>query len=50
LSTLSGVDTNHAAWIAIAVTALLRLFAIRFNWTTMSVRDWGRRAGDKPPS
>lgn len=29
-----GVDTNIAAWIAIAVTLLLRILAIRFNWTT----------------
>lgn len=49
LSAFSGIDTNHAAWISIAVTALLRLMAIRFNWTTRSVRDWRRRSDDKPP-
>jgi uncharacterized membrane protein YeiH len=34
-----GMDTDVAAWIAIAVTLLLRLLAIRFNWTT---RAFGR--------
>jgi uncharacterized membrane protein YeiH len=34
-----GVETDTAAWIAIAVTVLLRLLAIRFNWTT---RAFGR--------
>jgi uncharacterized membrane protein YeiH len=33
-----GVDTFQAAWISIFVTALLRLLAIRFNWTTRAVR------------
>jgi uncharacterized membrane protein YeiH len=44
-----GIDTNYSAWIAIAVTLLLRLLAIRFNWATTSVREWRRRAGDRPP-
>ena len=43
-----GVDTNHAAWIAIAVTFLLRLLAIRFGWTTTSLQDWRRRRDDRP--
>jgi len=50
LSYLYGIDTNHAAWISIAATMLLRLLAIRFNWVTTSLREWGRRSGDKPPS
>lgn len=45
-----GVDTNTSAWISIAVTLLLRLAAIRFRWTTTSVRDWGRRRDDKGSS
>ena len=49
LSYMYDIDTNHAAWISIAATMALRLLAIRFNWTTTSLRDWGRRAGDKPP-
>jgi uncharacterized membrane protein YeiH len=35
-----GMDTERAAWIAIFVTIALRLAAIRFNWTTRSLRDW----------
>src|SRR5215510_7597560 len=35
-----GFDTNTSAWISIAVTLLLRLLAIRFNWTTKSLREW----------
>jgi uncharacterized membrane protein YeiH len=34
-----GLDTNVAAWLAIVVTLLLRVLAIRFNWTT---RAFGR--------
>jgi uncharacterized membrane protein YeiH len=44
-----GVDTDRAAWISIAVTFLLRLLAIRFNWTTISLRDLRRRHDDPPP-
>ena len=44
-----GVDTNYAAWIAIAITFLLRLLAIRFGWTTTSLRDLRRRREDPPP-
>jgi len=50
LSYQYGIDTNHAAWMSIVATMALRLLAIRFNWTTTSLRDWGRRSGDKPPS
>src|SRR6267378_511610 len=50
LSYQYGIDTNHAAWMSIAATMALRLLAIRFNWTTTSLRDWGRRSGDKPPT
>jgi uncharacterized membrane protein YeiH len=44
-----GIDTNHAAWISIGVTALLRLLAIRFNWTTRSLREWIRGPKDDRP-
>jgi uncharacterized membrane protein YeiH len=37
LSDLYGVDTFRAAWISIGLTVLLRLLAIRFNWTTRAV-------------
>ena len=43
-----GIDTNNAAWTAIAVTFLLRLAAIRFGWTTTSLRDWRIRRGATP--
>jgi uncharacterized membrane protein YeiH len=49
LSYYYGLDTNHSAWISIAVIAILRLAAIRFNWTTRSLRDWTRRGEDPPP-
>jgi len=48
LSYYSGVDTNTSAWISIAVTGGLRLLAIRFNWTTRSMRDWLKRPDDEP--
>jgi uncharacterized membrane protein YeiH len=38
-----GVDTNFSAWVSIAATLLLRLLAIRFDWTTRSLREWRRR-------
>src|SRR5215467_3523380 len=41
-----GVDTNQSASIAIAVTFLLRLLAIRFGWATTSLRDFRRRHDD----
>jgi uncharacterized membrane protein YeiH len=48
LSYYYGVDTNHSAWISIAVTVTLRLLAIRFNWATRSLREWrGRNDGPK---
>jgi uncharacterized membrane protein YeiH len=40
-----GVDTEMAAWIAIALTLLLRMLAIRFNWTT---RAFGDRSSGRP--
>jgi uncharacterized membrane protein YeiH len=48
LSYYYGFDTNHSAWISIAVIVILRLAAIRFNWTTRSLRDW-KRPGEGPP-
>lgn len=50
LSNTFGIDTNYAAWISIGVTLLLRLLAIRFNWTTTSLREWWRRPGDDRPT
>jgi uncharacterized membrane protein YeiH len=35
-----GFDTNHSAWSSIAATVILRLAAIRFGWSTKSLRDW----------
>jgi uncharacterized membrane protein YeiH len=40
LSHSYGMDTQRAAWIAIFVTVLLRLLAIRFNWMTRPVKAW----------
>src|SRR5262252_1856645 len=48
LSYYYGVDTNYSAWISIAVTVVLRLLAIRFNWATRSLRDWRKRHNDPP--
>ncbi|HKW37598.1 MAG TPA: TRIC cation channel family protein [Burkholderiales bacterium] len=48
LSYYYGVDTNHAAWISITATLVLRLLAIRFNWATTSLRHWGGRSDDPP--
>jgi uncharacterized membrane protein YeiH len=48
LSYFYGLDTNYSAWISIAVTVALRLLAIRFNWTTRSLRDWRKRHHDPP--
>jgi uncharacterized membrane protein YeiH len=50
LSHVYGVDTNYAAWISIAVTVLLRLLAIRFNWATRSMREWRKGPDDGRPS
>jgi uncharacterized membrane protein YeiH len=35
-----GFDVQDAAWIAIATTLVLRLLAIRFNWTTRPFSSW----------
>jgi uncharacterized membrane protein YeiH len=43
LSNGYGMEDQQAAWIAIAATFLLRVLAIRFNWTTHAVREWMRR-------
>ncbi len=50
LSHYYGIDTNHAAWISIGATALLRLLAIRFNWATKSLREWIRESKDDRPA
>jgi uncharacterized membrane protein YeiH len=36
-------SVQEAAWISILATGLLRLLAIRFNWTTSPVSQWERR-------
>jgi len=41
------VFSDEAAWIAIAVTTLLRVLAIRFNWTTLPLREWEARLRGK---
>ena len=38
LSNRYGIGTHQAAWIAIWSTVAMRLAAIRFNWTTRSVK------------
>jgi uncharacterized membrane protein YeiH len=38
-----GVEVESAAYMAIAVTMLLRVAAIRFNWRTSAFGAWGRR-------
>ena len=43
LSHRYGMGDHQAAWIAISVTLLLRVLSIRFNWTTVAIRDWWRR-------
>jgi uncharacterized membrane protein YeiH len=41
-----GMEVERAAWIAIAVTFLLRVLAIRFNWTTVAFGSWRWRRHD----
>ena len=45
-----GMGDTHAAWIAIGVTLLVRVLAIRFNWTTVAVGSWTWRRGKDPDS
>jgi len=40
-----GIEDKRAAWLAIAVTLLLRVLAIRFNWTTGEIKAWKWRFG-----
>ena len=52
LSELYGVEDQQAAWIAIIVTLVVRVLAIRFNWTTAAVKSWKwpwRRGKDPGP-
>lgn len=49
LSYRYGIPDQQAAWIAIGVTLLLRVLAIRYNWTTAAIKAWkwpGRRNRD----
>jgi uncharacterized membrane protein YeiH len=45
LSHRYGIEDQQAAWIAIGVTLLLRVLAIRFNWTTAAIKAWKWRSG-----
>ncbi|HEX6692375.1 MAG TPA: TRIC cation channel family protein [Burkholderiales bacterium] len=38
-----GLDVEHSAWAAIALTVALRLLALRFNWTTSAFGRWRTR-------
>ena len=38
-----GVEVEIAAWAAIAVTLVLRLLALRFNWTTRAFGRWSKK-------
>jgi len=46
LSYKYGVDVEHAAWISILVTLLVRMLAMRFNWTTRAFGLWHARRDD----
>ena len=37
-----------AAWIAIFLTLLIRVLAVRFNWTTRAFGWWHARGDDDP--
>jgi uncharacterized membrane protein YeiH len=43
LSYLYGVDEQLSAWIAIVTTLLIRILAVRFNWTTRAFGSWRKR-------
>ena len=45
LSYKYGVDVEHAAWISIFTTLLIRMLAVRFNWTTRAFSSWHTRGG-----
>jgi uncharacterized membrane protein YeiH len=49
LSHTYGWEDQRAAWLAIASTLLVRTAAIRFNWTTVAIRDWWRRKKEQRP-
>jgi uncharacterized membrane protein YeiH len=46
LSYRYGVDVESAAWIAILVTLLIRVLAVRFNWATHAFGRWHTRRDD----
>jgi uncharacterized membrane protein YeiH len=46
LSYRYGFETESAAWIAILLTLLIRIFAVRFNWTTKAIGRLVRRRDD----
>lgn len=43
LSYKYGIDVERSAWIAILLTLLIRVLAVRFNWTTRAFGRWRRR-------
>lgn len=43
LSYRYGLDVEHSAWIAIFTTLLIRMLAVRFNWTTRAFSKWHTR-------
>lgn len=47
LSHRYGIGDTRAAWIAIGVTLVVRVLAIRFNWTTAAINAWKWRWGRK---
>jgi uncharacterized membrane protein YeiH len=49
LSHTYGWGDERAAWCAIGVTLLVRMAAIRFNWTTRAVREWWAQRKDQKP-
>jgi uncharacterized membrane protein YeiH len=47
LSYRYGFETEAAAWIAILLTLLVRILAVRFNWTTTAISRWLHRRDDE---
>ena len=41
-----GVEVELSAWVAIAITVLIRLLALRFNWRTGAFGRWWARRKD----
>jgi uncharacterized membrane protein YeiH len=41
-----GIDVEYSAWAAIALTVMLRLLAVRFDWKTGAFGRWWARRKD----